>query len=422
MLDKIFNMFKNKKSTDYVILGASAAGINAAKTLRELDSEANIIIISKDEKIYSRCMLHHVISNHKTVEDINFAGDKFIEENNINWIKGRSVKSIDSEEKLVELEDQIIQYDKLLIATGASAFVPPIKHLRDGNFVYTLRNIDEIDKIKEKASQSKKVAIIGAGLVGIDALAGLLEYKNLEVSLVYNGKRILDKQLDKYSASTYEDKFIERGAKLYPNSAIKEIVLEANKDVKGIKFEDGSILECDMIIVATGVAPNAGFIDSTKIEYNRGIVINDKCETTEKDIYAAGDVVGKNAIWPLAVKQGIVAAYNMLGKEKQIDDSFAFKNSMNFMGIATVSLGLTSPPDEEYKVVSRCDEKGYKKFVYKDNVICGLVAQGDISYTGTIAYLIKNKIEVPNLEDRIFDIGYADFLALKENGEFCYNI
>ncbi|MPM86140.1 NADH-dependent phenylglyoxylate dehydrogenase subunit epsilon [bioreactor metagenome] len=177
-----------------------------------------------------------------------------------------------------------------------------------------------------------------------------------------------------------------------------------------------------MIIVATGVASNAGFIDSTKIEYNRGIVINDKCETTEKHIYAAGDVVGKNAIWPLAVKQGIVAAYNMLGKEKQIDDSFAFKNSMNFMGIATVSLGLTSPPDEEYKVVSRCDEKGYKKFVYKDNVICGLVAQGDISYTGTIAYLIKNKIEVPNLEDRIFDIGYADFLALKENGEFCYNI
>lgn len=422
MLDKLFNIFKNKKSTDYVILGASAAGINAAKTLRELDSEANIIIISKDEKIYSRCMLHHVISNHKTVEDINFSGDKFIEENNINWIKGRSVKSIDSEEKLVELEDQIIQYDKLLIATGASAFVPPIKHLRDGNFVYTLRNIDEIDKIKEKASQSKKVAIIGAGLVGIDALAGLLEYKNLEVSLVYNVKRILDKQLDKYSASTYEDKFIERGAKLYPNSAIKEIVLEPNKDVKGIKFEDGSILECDMIIVATGVAPNAGFIDSTKIEYNRGIVINDKCETTEKDIYAAGDVVGKNAIWPLAVKQGIVAAYNMLGKEKQIDDSFAFKNSMNFMGIATVSLGLTSPPDEEYKVVSRCDEKGYKKFVYKDNVICGLVAQGDISYTGTIAYLIKNKIEVPNLEDRIFDIGYADFLALKENGEFCYNI
>lgn len=422
MLDKIFNMFKNKKSTDYVILGASAAGINAAKTLRELDSEANIIIISKDEKIYSRCMLHHVISNHKTVEDINFEGDKFIEENNINWIKGRSVKSIDSEEKLVELEDQIIQYDKLLIATGASAFIPPIKHLRDGNFVYTLRNIDEIDKIKEKASQSKKAAIIGAGLVGIDALAGLLEYKNLEVSLVYNGKRILDKQLDKYSASTYEDKFIEKGAKLYPNSAIKEIVLEANKDVKGIKFEDGSILESDMIIVATGVAPNAGFIDSTKIEYNRGIVINDKCETTEKDIYAAGDVVGKNAIWPLAVKQGIVAAYNMLGKEKQIDDNFAFKNSMNFMGIATVSLGLTSPPDEEYKVISRCDEKGYKKFVYKDNVIYGLVAQGDISYTGTIAYLIKNKIEIPNLENRIFDVGYADFLALKENGEFCYNI
>ena len=422
MLDKIFNLFKTKKTADYVILGASAAGINAARTLRELDKEVNIILISKDDKIYSRCMLHHVISNHKTVEEISFVEKSFIEDNNIKWIKGRNIKGIDSESKLVELDDQIIEYDKLLIATGASAFIPPIKHLRDGKFVYTLRNIDEVSKIKEKALKSKQVTVIGAGLVGIDALVGLLEYENLEVSLVYIEDYILNKQLDKQSASLYEEKFKEKGAKLYPNSSIKEIVLQNNKEVKAIKFEDGSLLECDMIIVSTGVAPNADFINGTNIQYDRGIVINNKCETAEEDIYAAGDVVGKNAIWPLAVKQGIVAAYNMLGKEKEIGDSFSFKNSMNFMGIATVSLGITSPIDESYRVVSRSDEKGYKKFIYKNNIIYGVVAQGDISYTGTIAYLIKNKIEIPDLEKRIFDVGYADFLALKENGEFCYNI
>ena len=410
------------KTTDYVVLGASASGINAAKTLRELDKDANIVLISKDEKIYSRCMLHHVISNHKTVEQINFVEDNFIEKNNIKWIKGRNIKGIDSEAKLIELEDQIIEYNKLLIATGASAFIPPIKNLRDGNFVYTLRNIDELHKIKEKASTSNKVAIIGAGLVGIDALVGLLEYENLEVSLVYTEDYILNKQLDKYSASTYEKKFIEKGAKLHSKASIKEIVLDKSKDVKAIKFEDGTLVECDMIIVATGVIPNADFINGTNIEYNRGIVINDRCETTEANIYAAGDVVGKNAIWPLAVKQGIVAAYNMLGKEKKIEDSFSFKNSMNFMGVATISLGITNPIDDTYAVVSRCDENGYKKFIYKDNVICGLVSQGDISYTGTVAYLIKNKVEIPNLEKRIFDVGYADFLELKENGEFCYNI
>lgn len=422
MLDKILNIFKCKNTIDYMILGASAAGINAAKTLRELDKEASIVVISKDEKVYSRCMLHHVISNHKSTEDINFVDENFFSDNNIKWINKKEVLNINSNIKLVETEDQIIEYKKLLIATGASAFIPPIKNLREANYVYPLRNIEDVYKIKEKAINAKKVAVIGAGLVGIDALVGLLEYENLEVCLVNTGDFILNKQLDKHCAMTYENKLIEAGAKLYQNVSIEEIAIKENNDVNGIVLKDVKMIECDMIVVATGVKPNADFIKDTNIDYDRGIVINDKCETTQKDIYAAGDVVGKNAIWPLAVKQGITAAYNMAGFEREIGDSFSQKNSMNFMGIATVSLGITNSIDDSYKVVTRCDKENYKKFIYKDNIIYGVVAQGDISYTGTLAYLIQNKIEIPDLENRIFDVGYADFLALKENGEFCYNI
>lgn len=422
MLDKILNIFRSKKSIDYVILGASAAGISAAKTLRELDKEGSIVIVSKDDKTYSRCMLHHVISNHRTVEEINFVDEEFMKENNIIWVKGTSVKSLDTNSKKVILENQAIEYNKLLIATGASAFIPPIKNLREANNVYPLRNIEDAYNIKDKVKKINKAAIIGAGLVGIDALVGLLEYKNIEVSLVNTGQFILNKQLDKYSASTYEKKFIENGGKLYQGVAIKEIVIKDNNDVVGILLEDGTLVECEMIVVATGVRPNADFIKNTNISYDKGIVINDKCETTQKDVYAAGDVVGKNAIWPIAVKQGLVSAYNMCRKERLIDDSFTAKNSMNFMGIATVSLGMVEPIDESYKVVVRKDNNNYKKFIYKDNVIYGAIAQGDISYIGTITYLIKNKVEIENLENRIFDTGYADFLSLKENGEFCYNI
>lgn len=421
MLDKFKNLFKGKQPTKYVVLGASAAGINAVKILRELDEEADIILISKDEKIYSRCMLHHVISNHRTVEEINFVEENFIENNRIKWMKNQEVKGIDEKAKLIELEGKIVEYDKLLIATGSSSFIPPIKNLRYGNFVYAVRNIEDIYKIKEKALQSKNVAIIGAGLVGIDAVVGLMEYENLNVSLVYTEDFILNKQLDKNTASTYENKFLEKGVKLYPNSKIQEIELKENQDVKSIKLENDVSIECDMVVVATGIFPNIDFIDNTRIECDRGIVINDKCETTVEDIYAAGDVVGKNAIWPLAVKQGIVAAYNMVGISKELNDSFSLKNSMNFMGIATVSLGIINPLDETYKVVTRCDGDDYKKFIYKDDVIYGVVAQGDISYIGALAYLIKNSVKVPNLEERIFDIGYGDFLTLKENGEFCYS-
>ena len=427
MLNKFINKFTSKKENnqncksnkkDYVILGASAAGINAAKTLRDLDLDSNITVISKDENVYSRCMLHHVISNHRTVEEINFVEDNFMENNNIYWIKNKSVKSIDTNNKKVVIEGQELDYDKLLIATGASAFIPPIRNIKEGNYIYPLRNIDDVYEIKEKAKISKKVAIIGAGLIGIDALTGLMEYKNLEVSLIYPSDYILDKQLDEYSAKVYENKFIENGANLYSGQPVNEIILDKENNVSGVQLGNGTVVECDLLVVSTGVTPNIDFIKETNIENNRGIVINDKCETTVDDVYAAGDVVGKNAIWPLAVKQGIVAAHNMAGSERNIEDDFTFKNSMKFMGIPTVSLGIVNPDGDDYDTITRCDNDGYKKFIYKDDRIYGLIAQGDISYIGALTQIIKNKVEIPDLKNRIFDIGYADFFSIKENGEF----
>lgn len=432
MLDKLLNKLSSKKEkkcveinnnpTKYLILGASAAGINAAKVLRKLDPKGSIIVVSKDDKIYSRCMLHHVISEHRTVDGINFVDIDFMEKNNITWKKYESVQNINTDKKIVKLEKEDISYDKLLIATGASAFIPPIKNIKEGKHIYPLRNIEDVIDIKEKIKTTKKVAVIGAGLIGIDVLTSLLDMGNIEVSLIYPNEFILDRQLDKYSSKVYEDKFIELGAKLYPSRPVNQIILDKSQNVKGIELGDKTVVECDMIIVSTGVKPNTEFVANTKIEDSRGIVINDKCETTVKDVYAAGDVVGKNAIWPLAVKQGIVAAYNMVGVEKILDDEFTFKNSMNFVGIPTISLGIAIPPDDTYEVITRCDKEGYKKFVIKDNVITGFIAQGDISYTGPITYLIKHKIQIPNLKERVFDIGYADFFSMKENGEFEYNI
>ena len=432
MLDKLFNKLSSRRDDKYieikntpkkyVIIGASAAGINAGKVLRKLDPNSNITIISKDNKIYSRCMLHHIISNHRSVDSINFVDVDFMDKNNIIWIKNTIAKSIDTKNKVVNLEDESIKYDKLLIATGAKSFIPPIKNIKEGNNIYSLRDIEDVFYIKEKIKKSKKVAIIGAGLIGIDVLTSLLEINNLEVSLIYPNDYILDLQLDEYSAKIYERKFIERGAKLYSSLPVNQIILDDNKNVKGVELGDNSIVKCDLLIVATGVRPNTEILRNTDIEENRGIVINNKCETSAKEIYAAGDVVGKNAIWPLAVKQGIVAAYNMAGIEKMLDDDFNFKNSMNFDGIPTVSLGQSIAPDDTYDVFTRCDKDGYKKFIIKDNVIRGFIAQGDISYVGPITYLIKHKVEIPNLIERVFDLGYADFFLMKENGEFEYNI
>ncbi|EQK48622.1 FAD-dependent oxidoreductase [Paraclostridium bifermentans] len=408
---------------NYVVLGASAAGINAIKVLRELDEKANITLISKDEHIYSRCMLHHIISEHRTLDSLNFVETKFDEKYNISWKKSCTVNNIDIENKEVSILEtgEKVKYDKLLIATGASSAMPPIKNLKKAKHVYGLRNIEDAYEIKEKAKDCKKIAILGAGLVGIDALIGLLEYKNLDISVIYREPFILNRQLDEYSASVYENKFKELGVKFFKGASVNEICMDNNENIIGVVLDDENYIECDMAIVATGVIPNAEFINKEFINYDRGIIIDDNCKTTVKDIFAAGDVVGKNAIWPLAVKQGIIAAYNMAGREEKIDDSFVYRNTMNFLGIPTVSLGIVDM-EEDCIVNVRKDETGYKKFIIKDNVIKGVIVQGDISYVGALTHLIKNNIEIPDLEKRIFEIGYADFFSVKGNGEFCYNI
>ncbi|MFL1470824.1 NAD(P)/FAD-dependent oxidoreductase [Paraclostridium bifermentans] len=408
---------------NYVVLGASAAGINAIKVLRELDEKANITLISKDEHIYSRCMLHHIISEHRTLDSLNFVETKFDEKYNISWKKSCTVNNIDIENKEVSILEtgEKVKYDKLLIATGASSAMPPIKNLKKAKHVYGLRNIEDAYEIKEKAKDCKKIAILGAGLVGIDALIGLLEYKNLDISVIYREPFILNRQLDEYSASVYENKFKELGVKFFKGASVNEICMDNNENIIGVVLDDENYIECDMAIVATGVIPNAEFINKEFINYDRGIIIDENCKTTSKDIFAAGDVVGKNAIWPLAVKQGIIAAYNMAGREEKIDDSFVYRNTMNFLGIPTVSLGIVDM-EEDCIVNVRKDETGYKKFIIKDNVIKGVIVQGDISYVGALTHLIKNNIEIPDLEKRIFEIGYADFFSVKGNGEFCYNI
>lgn len=412
----------DNKINNYIIIGASAAGINAVKTLRKLDPRSNITVISKDVNIYSRCMLHHIISEHRSIENINFVDNDFMEKNDVNWIKGATVTAIDTDSNKVKYklnnQEYQLQYTKLLIASGAKAFIPPIKNLREGKNIYPLRDLEDAIKIKEIAKRCKKIAIIGGGLVGIDALSGLMELDNLEqISLILADNRILDRQLDEYAASAYEKKFKEKGIKIYPSRNVKEVSLDEENNICGVNIDDGQIIECELLVVSTGVRANVEFLNDSNIEIDRGIKINDRCQTNIENVYAAGDVTG-TGIWPLATKQSIVAASNMAGVEKILDDNFEFKNTMNFMGIPTVSLGFTTPSDDSHLILTQTDGDNYKKAIIKDDVLTGYVVQGDISYAGHFSKLVKDKIKVEGLKDRIFNMGYSDFFSIKDNGEF----
>lgn len=181
----------------YVVLGASAAGISGVTELRNLDKDAEITLVSKDDKIYSRCILHHYMEGIRDVKKLEFVEDNFIEKNNINWVKGVAVTGVDINEKCVKLENgESAGYDKLLIATGSHTFFPPIPHLKTAKNSIGFRNFDDCEKIMEMSKTCKNVVIMGAGLVGIDVISGLL-HTDCTVHLVEMQNRMLSIQLDK---------------------------------------------------------------------------------------------------------------------------------------------------------------------------------------------------------------------------------
>lgn len=405
----------------YVVIGASAAGISGAKTLRELDKDAEIVLVSKDENVYSRCILHHYISNHRDVDALNFTSKNFFEENNITWMKGLEVKEVNDKEQTLKLSNgETLSYDKLLVCSGASAFIPPVPGLREANNVVGLRNLDDAVLIKEQAKKVKNVVVLGAGLVGIDAVSGLLG-QGLNISLVEMSNKILPLQLDKHASDVYEKKFIEEGVSLKLDVKAEKLLLDENNNPKALLLNTGEEVPCELVVVATGVRSNIAFMENSNIECDRfGLIIDAKGKTNIENIYGAGDVTGRNPIWPTAVKEGIIAAHNMLGKEMIMTDFFGSKNTMNFVGVATMSLGMVEPEDETYIVETQVEGDNYKKIIHKEGKIYGAIIQGDLSYAGVLTQLIKENIDVSKVTKSLFDIDYADFFNIKKNFEFSY--
>ena len=405
----------------YVVIGSSASGINGAKTLRELDKDAEIILISKDEQVYSRCILHHYISGIRDIKALNFSGEDYFEKYNIRWINGVEVIKLDDEEQIIELSNkQSIKYDKVLIASGASPFIPPIENLRKANNIIGLRNLDDAQEIKKAIDHIKNVVVLGAGLVGIDAVAGLVDY-GLNITVVEMADRILAMQLDHYAASKYEKLFNEKGVNFKLGVKAEKLIIDDGNNPKELIINTGEGIPCDLIIVATGVRSNINFLKDSQVETNKfGLIFNAKGQTNVENIYGAGDVSGKNPIWPTAVKEGIIAANNMAGNELIMTDFFGSKNTMNYLGLATMSLGKVILPDETYIEEIEKDENNYKKIIHKDGKIYGAIMQGDLSYGGILTQLIRGKIDVSKVKKPIFNIDYSDFFNIKENLEYTY--
>ena len=405
----------------YVILGSSAAGVNAAKEIRRVDRDREILMISRDETIYSRCILHHYLGNIRNIQQLDFTEPDFTEKYRIKFLKGREAVSVNCREHAVLLEDgERVSFDRLLIATGSHTFIPPVKGMREAGNVVGFRNLCDIDRIKAALPKASHVVVMGAGLVGLDTVSGLLDNKVKPV-VVELADHLLCKQLDKKAASVYEAAMDEKGVKQYYGVGVQELFTGRDGNVKELLLSDGSKIPCDFLIVTAGVRANVEFLEGCRVETDRfGLLFNESGETNVPGIYGAGDVSGRAPIWPVAVKEGIIAGSNMAGVKRKMTDFFASKSTMNFFGIPTMSLGQAEPKDETELVETQEGREGYKKIIHKNGRILGAVIQGNLSYSGVLQQLIARRIDVSKVKKPIFEIDYSDFFHVSDNFEYYY--
>ena len=402
---------------EYVILGAGAAGITAAKTIRKADSEGKITVISTDTQVHSRCMLHKYLSHERDAAGISFIDPDFFEKNQIAWLPGKTVNRLDTRGKKVYTDQgEEVSYDRLLIATGAESFIPPVGNLREAENVFGLRHLRDAQAIDEQAEGAENIVIIGSGLVGLDAAYGLME-TGKKVSIVEMADQILPVQLDKTAAFEYQKRFEEAGARFYLGRKAEDTIMGEDKNIHEIILDNGEKLACDLIIVAAGVRSAVAGMEGEGIVIDRGIKVDGYLQTGAEGVYAAGDVTGLSGIWPNAQKQGEIAALNMCGSHVEYTDRYAIKNTINFFGLVSMCVGVILPQEGDV-VIAREDSRNYKRVILRDGKVAGVLLQGDISHGGIWQYLIKNQISISGIRKDIFDLNFGDFYGIKDNGEY----
>ena len=371
----------------YVIIGAGVAGVEAAKVIRAQDGDGEIVMVSADTQVHSRCMLHKFISGERDEKGLDFTEEDFFAKYRIDW---------------------------------KDSFIPPVGQLREASNVYGLRNLSDAQAIVAEAKEAKKVLVIGSGLVGLDAAYGLLELGK-EITVVEMAEQILPVQLDANGAKAYQERFEQAGVRFVLGRKASQALCREDGRIHEVTLDNGESIPCDMVIVAAGVRPALAFLNGSGIDCGRGVTVDASMKTSAEDVYAAGDITGLSGIWPNAADQGRIAGRSMCGIKDEYTDTYAMKNTINFFGLVTLCVGKIRP--EEGDVIHiREDRNQYKRAIVKDGKVEGILLQGDIAHAGIWQYLIKNRIDISGIRKDIFQLSYGDFYQVGERGKYEWRV
>ncbi|MBF0529513.1 MAG: NAD(P)/FAD-dependent oxidoreductase [Deltaproteobacteria bacterium] len=399
--------------TRHVIIGNGIAGLSAAETIRQLDPTASITIIAAEKILpYSRPMISLVLDGSIPAGHIGIRSSDYYRDFGLEPLIGHRVVDMDLEGRTVRTDDdQIVEYDRLLIATGADPRPMGVEGV-DMAGIHYMRTETQVQTMVEELPLVKTALVLGGGLVGFKAAYGLLK-RGLKVTMLISSAHPLSMQVDDVAGRLILEELISHGLTVKVKTDVR--AFEGGSRVEAAVMTDGSRAACDLVVIGKGVNPALEFIPRRRISVNQGVIVDRHLRTTEPDIYAAGDVAEANdlvrgrpwinAIWPVAAEQGRLAGMNMAGRPVAYDGSLG-RNVIRVFGLDVMTAGLVNPPQNQgYQAVAQLDHRRrtYRKLIFKDDLLVGLVLVGKIEQGGVLISLIQSRRPVTFDQESLLD-------------------
>ncbi|UWZ59775.1 nitrite reductase large subunit NirB [Dactylosporangium aurantiacum] len=365
---------------------------------------------------YNRIMLSNVLSGAEDEDGIFLNSLPWYATNGIDLRAGVRVERIDRFAKVVlDSDGNELRYDKLVIATGSRPFIPPIDnmhHPRRGYHqgVFTFRTIDDTRGMIRYARDHERAVVIGGGLLGLEAARGLQRH-GVEVTLVHAAGHLMNAQLDAQGGAILKASVERLGITV--ELAARTVAVEGTDRVRGVRFADGRVIGCDMVVVAAGIRPNTTLAEVSGLTVERGIVVDDQLRCLdEPDIYAVGECVQHRGetyglVAPLW-EQARVLADHVTGR----DPHAAYHGSrtatkLKVAGVDVAAMGITTPaPGDEFVVFAEPSRGVYKSVIIRGDRLVGATLLGDVAKVGYLMQAFDQGLPLPQERVRLlFDLG-----------------
>ena len=387
----------------YVIIGNGTAAVGCIEGIRSVDTQSPVTVISEEKHpVYCRPLISYFLEGKTDTKRMNYRSGDFYEKMGCEVLYGEKATKIDSKAKKVILESRgEIPYTDLCVAAGSSPFVPPFAGLEKVGRKFSFMTLDDALALDAAVSESSRVLIVGAGLIGLKCAEGLAG-RVASITVCDLADRVMSSVLDAECAAVMQKRLEENGISFMLGDTAERF--EENEAV----MKSGKTIPFDILVLAVGVHANTALVKDIGGEVNRGIVVNDRMETGVDGIFAAGDCTEGNdiscgtkrvlAILPNAYMQGHTAGVNMAGGGEVFDKAIPM-NSVGFFGLHAMTAG--SYDGEMY------EEKGegkLKRLFIRDGRLVGFMLIGETERAGIYTSLIREQTP----------LGTVDFEMLKK--------